>query len=166
MEGEAAGLELQVARLTRELEAARAELDATRQSQAASAEVLKVISGSAFDLATVLQTLVDSAIRLCGADMGAITLREGDTLRFKAGSAQTAELLDYERAHPHPIGRGTFQGRAALDVGKVPRDHLEVATAEPGMTQPIIVGHGRCPAVLGAYIWRRHDSPPRKGCIP
>ena len=40
MEGEAAGLELQVARLTRELEAARAELDATRQSQAASAEAV------------------------------------------------------------------------------------------------------------------------------
>ena len=47
--------------------------------------------------------------------MGAITLREGDTLRFMAGTGQAAELHAYERTHPHPLGRGTFQGRAALE---------------------------------------------------
>ena len=94
--------------LARELEEARAQ-------QAATDEVLKVISQSAFDLEPVLQALVKSAVRLCGADSGVITLRVGDTLRFMAGYGQSEELYTYERTHPHPIGRGTFQGRAALE---------------------------------------------------
>ena len=102
-------------RLFDEVQARTTELGEALQQQTATADVLKVISRSAFDLPTVLQTLVNSAIRLCGADMGAITLREGDSLRYMAGSSQVPELLAYERAHPHPLGRGTFQGRAALE---------------------------------------------------
>ena len=102
-------------RLFDEVQARTRDLGEALEQQTATADVLKAISRSAFDLQPVLQTLVDSAIRLAGADMGAITLREGDTLRFMAGSSQLPELLAYERAHPHPLGRGTFQGRAALE---------------------------------------------------
>ena len=102
-------------RLFEEVQARTAELSEALQQQTATADVLKVISRSAFDLQPVLRALVNSAIRLCGADKGAITLREGDALRFMAGSGQSPELRAYEAAHPHKLGRGTFQGRAAIE---------------------------------------------------
>jgi two-component system, NtrC family, sensor kinase len=102
-------------RLFEEVQARTAELSEALQQQTATADVLKVISRSAFDLQPVFQALIDSAARLCGADMGAISLRQGDSLRFMAGSGQSPKLHAYERTHPHPIGRGTFQGRAAVE---------------------------------------------------
>ena len=101
--------------LQNRIEVLARELEEARAQQTATDEVLKVISRSAFDLEPVLQALVKSAVRLCGADSGVITLRVGDTLRFMAGYGQSEELYTYERTHPHPIGRGTFQGRAALE---------------------------------------------------
>ncbi|MER8441180.1 GAF domain-containing protein [Mesorhizobium sp. M1312] len=106
-------------RLFEEVQARTAELSEALAQQTATADVLKVISRSAFDLEPVLQTLLDSAIRLAGGDMGAISLRDGDWLRVMTGTGWTDELRAYEKSHPHPIGRGTFQGRAALEGATV-----------------------------------------------
>ncbi|RWP31951.1 GAF domain-containing protein [Mesorhizobium sp.] len=106
-------------RLFEEVQARTAELSEALAQQTATADVLKVISRSAFDLEPVLQTLLDSAIRLAGGDMGAISLRDGDWLRVMTGTGWTDELGAYEKSHPHPIGRGTFQGRAALEGATV-----------------------------------------------
>jgi len=94
------------------------ELRQSLEQQTATADVLKVISRSTFDLQTVLDTLTESAVRLCHADKGAIFLRDDDKYRIAAIHGFPSQARQYALEHPINAGRGTLVGRVAL-TGKV-----------------------------------------------
>ena len=77
--------------------------------------MLKVISRSAFDLQAVLDTLVESAARLCGADTAAIWRPSGDAFQFLANYAFNPEYRSLIERYPVPLGRGSVAGRTLLE---------------------------------------------------
>jgi GAF domain-containing protein len=91
-----------------------AELAEARRQQAATAEVLKVISRSAFDLQAVLDTLVRSAAELSDSSSGIIYLQDDNAFRIKAHFGMRAEFVRYLEENPQKAGRGSVGGRLLL----------------------------------------------------
>ena len=102
------------ARLLSELRDRTDSLSKSLQQQTATADVLKVISRSAFDLKSVLDTLISSASRLCEADQSLIYLRKDGLFYPEAHFGCPPDYLAFMQTHPLRAGNDTFTGRAAL----------------------------------------------------
>jgi class 3 adenylate cyclase len=106
----------------------REELHEAREQQTATADVLKVISHSTFDLQAVMNTLVQSAARLCAADKGAIFQQDGDVLRMAANYGFSPEAEQYAAENPGPVNRGSVTGRVMLEGKAI---HIPDVLADP-----------------------------------
>jgi two-component system, NtrC family, sensor kinase len=110
---------IQNARLFDEVQQRTRDLAEALQQQTATADVLKVISRSAFDLESVLATLVTSAARLCEAERGLIFLRQDNQFRMATNYGFSPELEAFARANPFPIDSASTTIRAAMSGSAV-----------------------------------------------
>ena len=100
---------------TTEIERLADELTEVREQLGATSEVLAVIGRSVSNLEEVLETVVESGRKLCGADAGQISLVDGDRYRLAYGSGMTAEHREFIANNPVVLDRGTLVGRVGLD---------------------------------------------------
>jgi two-component system, NtrC family, sensor kinase len=118
-------------RLFEEVQARTRDLSESLQQQTATADVLKIISRSTFDLQTVLQTLVESAARLCDADKSIITREKNGVLYRAEAYGFSREFMEHVRDTPIKAERGSGFGRALLE-GRV--IHIPDVKADPEYT--------------------------------
>ena len=105
-------------RLFEEVQTRTADLQESLEYQTATGEVLNVISRSKFDLQPVLDSIVETAARLCASDMATIRRREGDVYVQLASHGLSTDYSDFSRnANWHHAGRGSLVGRV-LRAGK------------------------------------------------
>ena len=118
-------------RLFREVQERTEDLQESLQQQTATADVLKVISRSAFDLPTVLDTLLETASRLCRADHSAIRLVRDGAYHAVALQGYPPEHVQFMKAHPTTADRASVAGRVALEGKTI---HIEDTEGDSELT--------------------------------
>jgi signal transduction histidine kinase len=145
-----------VAELEQKLYASLAERDQALAQQSATADILKAISRSAFDLESILTTLTESAKLLCGAASGIIFRREGDVYRYAASTMDVPHAyLEHEKRVAIQADRGTLIGRVALERGAV---HVPDAWTDPEYKEKNEARMGNVRAMLGVPLMLRGEA--------
>jgi GAF domain-containing protein len=153
------------ARLLKELRARTDDLSESLQQQTATADVLKVISRSAFDLQTVLETLVESAARLCDAERGTIFQPRDDAYRLTASCGLSPRTKEFFESYSFQPSTDTTIGRVLLEGKTV---HIEDSQTDPNYRlqdpEPVRTRLGvpllREGAPIGVFVLTRRDVRP------
>src|SRR5262249_13973543 len=123
------------------------ELRESLQQQTATADVLKVISRSTFDLQPVLDTLVESAARLCEAEMASMNRQFGEEYRQVASYGYSPEFKNFMETHPVELQRGTAVARAMQEKKPV-QIHDVLADKDFDYKEGAKIGGGRTVAAV------------------
>ena len=126
-----AAIAIENARLLNELRQRTADLTETLEQQTATANVLEVISRSAFDLQAVFEAVAESSVRLCGADRAFIFRFDSEFLRMAVSYNSSGEFAEWIANHPIPPGRHSAAARAALERRTI---HIPDVQADPEFT--------------------------------
>ena len=138
-------------RLFNELNERTCDLEESLEYQTATSDVLKVISQSGGELEPVLETLVETAARICDADKAVLGHIRDGLYRMGASVGFTQEYKDYRARNPITFDRGTAIGRMALERRVI---HIEDASNDPEYTDVDARQLGQFRTVLSVPLFR------------